>query len=120
MAGQTAADLASGYVDMGVPADATDALVSLGDPVMASCIMDLYRSAAPALRHLGWGPGPDRRRPAWSCTPPTTASATRRVGRGGGAVGRRPATLTGVGHWWALQDPDQAAAVLTTFHASVG
>jgi len=35
-------------------------------------------------------------------------------------LGARQATLTGVGHWWALQDPDQAATTLNGFHASVG
>ena len=34
-------------------------------------------------------------------------------------LGARRATLTGVGHWWALQDPYQAADVLTRFHRSV-
>ena len=35
-------------------------------------------------------------------------------------LGARQETLSGVGHWWALQDPAQAAAVLNAFHASVG
>jgi len=121
MAGQTAADLASGYVDMGVPADATDALVSLGDPVMASCIMDLYRSATPRLFET-WG----------ASLAPTSAPGlvlhAADDGFGDAArsadvaelLGARSVTLTGVGHWWALQDPDQAAAALTAFHASVG
>jgi len=34
-------------------------------------------------------------------------------------LGARRATLSGVGHWWALQDPDAAAAVLNGFHASI-
>ena len=89
---------------------------------MASCIMDLYRSATPRIFDH-WG----------DALAPTAApglvlhaaddSVRRRgtVGRGGRhARAPRQATLTGVGHWWAVQDPDQAAATLNGFHASIG
>ncbi len=96
-------------------------LVPLGDPVMASCIMDLYRSAAPRIFDT-WG----------DALAPTTAPGLVlhagddpfgdevRSAEVASMLGARQVTLSGVGHWWAVQDPDQAARVLHTFHASVG
>jgi pimeloyl-ACP methyl ester carboxylesterase len=119
-AGVPAADLAAGYEAMGVPAADTGALVPLGDPVMASCIMDLYRSATPRL-FRDWG----------DAMTPTSAPGLvlhaaddsfgeeRLSGEVAIMLGARAATLTGVGHWWALQDPEQAATVLNGFHASL-
>jgi pimeloyl-ACP methyl ester carboxylesterase len=106
---------------MGVPAADTGVLVPLGDPVMASCIMDLYRSATPRIFDH-WG----------DALAPTTApglvlhAAEDDFGdealsdEVAALLGARRATLSGVGHWWALQDPAQAATVLNGFHASVG
>ncbi len=120
-AGVPASDLAAGYEAMGVPAADTGVLVPLGDPVMASCILDLYRSATPRL-HDSWG----------DALAPTPApglvlhAADDSFGDGARSadvaalLGAAQETLTGVGHWWALQDPDQAAGVLNAFHASVG
>ena len=120
-AGVTAEDLAAGYEAMGVPAGRTGALVPLGDPVMAGCIMDLYRSATPRI-HDRWGAdlGPTSA-PGLVlhagddpfCDEALSAEVA-------GVLGAGQAELTGVGHWWALQDPDQAAVVLSRFHASVG
>jgi len=119
-AGVPAEELAAGYEAMGVPAGHTGALVPLGDPVMASCIMDLYRSAAPRI-HDTWG----------AALAPTSVpglvlhAADDPFGdetlstQVAGLLGARQVTLAGVGHWWALQDPAQAAAVLAGFHASV-
>jgi pimeloyl-ACP methyl ester carboxylesterase len=119
-AGVSAEDLAAGYEAMGVPPGRTGALVPLGDPVMASCIMDLYRSATPRIFDT-WG----------DVLTPTSSpglvlhAADDPFGDGSlstevvARLGARQATLTGVGHWWALQDPDQAATVLNAFHASV-
>ena len=96
-------------------------LVPLGDPVMASCIMDLYRSATPRI-HDRWGAdlGP-------TSAPGLVLHATddpfgdaALSAEVAGVLGAGQAELTGVGHWWALQDPDQAAVVLSRFHASVG
>jgi hypothetical protein len=33
--------------------------------------------------------------------------------------GARHQVLDGLGHWWVVEDPARAAAVLTEFHASV-
>ena len=120
MADAPAADTAAGYEAMGVPSGDTGALVPLGDPVMASCILDLYRSATPRI-FATWGDD----------LAPTSApglvlhAADDPFGDGSlsaevaTSLGARTATLTGVGHWWALQDPAQAAGVLNAFHASI-
>ena len=114
------AETAAGYEAMGVPRGDTGVLVPLGDPVMASCIMDLYRSATPRIFDT-WGAamGPtsapglvlDAVDDPFGDTALSSEVAT--------SLGARTATLTGVGHWWALQDPAQAADVLNAFHASI-
>jgi len=120
-AGVPAEDLAAGYEAMGVPAADTGVLVPLGDPVMASCIMDLYRSAAPRIFD-DWGD---------ALTPTSAPGLVLHAaedpfgnetlsGEVADMLGAARATLPGVGHWWALQDPDTAASVLNTFHASPG
>jgi pimeloyl-ACP methyl ester carboxylesterase len=119
--GVPAGDLAAGYEAMGVPAADTGVLVPLGDPVMASCIMDLYRSATPRIFDH-WGD---------SLAPTTAPGLVLHAAEDdfgdealsdevAALLGARRATLSGVGHWWALQDPAQAATVLNGFHASVG
>jgi len=114
------ADAAAGYEALGVPAGRTGALVPMSDPVMASCILDLYRSATPRPYDT-WG----------DALAPTSApglvlhAADDPFGdealsaEMAALLGARQETLTGVGHWWALQDPVQAAAVLNGFHASI-
>ena len=62
----------------GVPRRRALALAGEADETMASCILDLYRSAVPNPYH-DWGTsaGP-RRYPGWSSIPPTTRSVTPR------------------------------------------
>jgi len=118
--GLAAGDVAAVYEAMGVPPDRTGALIALGDPVMASCILDLYRSAVPRIFDT-WG---DALAPTSapglvlhaSDDPFGDEAMSNEVAT---MLGARRATLTGAGHWWALQDPDQAADVLGAFHASV-
>jgi len=116
-AGVAVSDLAAGYEALGIPADDVGVLVPFADGVMTSCILDLYRSATPRI-HASWG----------DAMGPTSApglvlhAADDPYGdetlsaEVADLLGARQTTLTGVGHWWALQDPDQAAAVLNEFH----
>ena len=116
----SAADSAAVYEAMGVPAGRTEALIPMSDPVMASCILDLYRSALPRA-YATWG----------DAVGPTSAPGLvlhaaddpfgdeARSAEVAALLGARTETLTGVGHWWALQDPAQAAGILNAFHASV-
>lgn len=120
-AGVPAEDLAAGYEAMGVPAADTGVLVPLGDPVMASCIMDLYRSATPRIfDHWGAGLAPTSAPGLVLHASDDSFGDEALSAEVAAMLGARQATLTGVGHWWALQDPDQAATTLNGFHASVG
>jgi pimeloyl-ACP methyl ester carboxylesterase len=119
-AGVPAGDLAAGYEAMGVPAADTGVLVPLGDPVMASCIMDLYRSATPRIfDHWGDALGPTAAPGLVLHADDDSFGDEARSTEVAAMLGARQATLRGVGHWWALQDPDQAAAALNGFHASI-
>ena len=123
MAGQSDVPLvalADGYRAMGVPADGVGALLPFSDPVMASCILDLYRSATPRL-FAAWGDSMGE-----TSTPGLVLHATddtfgdeAKSAAVAHILGARTETLSGVGHWWALQDPVQAAGALNRFHASV-
>ena len=85
---------------------------------MADCILDLYRSAV----DVGTQWGPDFAAipaPGLVIIPSeepfmSAASSTRAAAR----AGARTAALDGLGHWWMLQDPAQAASVLREFWAT--
>ena len=115
------ADLAPGYEAMGIPAGDIGALVPFSDTVMASAILDLYRSATPRI-FSSWG----------ASMAPTSApglvlhasddpygeeALSMEVAA---MLGAGHETLSGVGHWWALQDPVRAATALNALHASAG
>jgi pimeloyl-ACP methyl ester carboxylesterase len=102
-----------------VPAEPALDLASQLSLTMAGCILDLYRSAVDVARQ--WGPdfaaipapglviipGED---PFLSAAPAARAAAR---------AGARTAALDGLGHWWMLQDPARAAAVLREFWATL-
>jgi pimeloyl-ACP methyl ester carboxylesterase len=120
-AGVPLSDLAAGYEALGIPADGVAALVPFSDAVMASCILDLHRSSIPRIFD-SWG---DAMTPTSapglvlhaSDDPFGEETQSTEVAA---MLGARQETLSGVGHWWALQDPGQVAAVLNAFHASAG
>lgn len=95
-------------------------LASWSDETMGSCILDLYRSATPNVYH-SWG----------AQFAPTSAPGlilhaeldqfgneemSREVAE---TFGAREATLSGVGHWWALESPREAADVIKDFIQSI-
>jgi pimeloyl-ACP methyl ester carboxylesterase len=103
----------------GVPAEAATDLASQLSLTMTDCILDLYRSAVDVGRQ--WGPD-------FAAVPApglviipgedpflSAASATRAAAR----AGARTVALDGLGHWWMLQDPARAAAVLREFWATL-
>ena len=103
----------------GVPHDDAVDLAGASDETMASCILDLYRSALPnphAHWHDGWGrtsaPGlvlfPSQ-------DPFGDEDQSRQVA---GMLGARHETLPGVGHWWPLQATGAAATVVGDFVSS--
>lgn len=105
---------------IGVPPDDALALAQAGDETMASCILDLYRSALPNPHHDwkdAWGP---TAAPGLvihpTADPFDDEEKSRQVAE---TLGARHATLDGVGHWWPLQAPDAAADLILEFLDSV-
>ena len=99
----------------GVPEEPALDLASHINRTMADCILGLYRSAVDVRRQCG----PDFAAipiPGLVIIPSedpflTAASATRAAAR----ADAKAVALDGVGHWWTLQDPARAAAVLREF-----
>jgi pimeloyl-ACP methyl ester carboxylesterase len=109
---------ASIFESMGVPPD--DALaMAARDEVMDRSILDLYRSATPNARAdwtEGWN---DRVAPGLVLHPTDDPfgdeTLTAEVAAELGAPVER---LERLGHWWAVQSPERAAAVLERFWSS--
>ena len=112
-------DSATVFEAFGVPRERARTLVGWADEQMARCILTLYRSAVDVGRE--WGPD-FRAIPAPGLVllptedPFLSADGARLAAQ---RAGVDVVELTGIGHWWMLQDPAQGAAVLTDFWASV-
>ncbi len=122
-AGQIAAspeDGAAIFEGSGVPHDDAVALASGVDETMASCILDLYRSATPnpyADWRDAWGPTEAPGLVLWPTEDPfDDETASRRVAE---MLGATHQPLDGLNHWWALQGPAAAAAVVAKFVSSI-
>ena len=113
------ADRAVGLTGGGMPHD--DALVAAEaiNASMASCILDLYRSATRVQD--AWGPEfADIPKPGLVLVPSDDAFLNAdSARRGAEKAGARTEELSGLGHWWMLQDPARGAEVLERFWASV-
>ena len=113
------ADRSGALTASGVPeAEAIKAAEAI-TPAMASCILDLYRSATKV--NEAWGPEfVDIPKPGLVIVPSDdaflNADGARRSAKRAGA---RIEELDGVGHWWMLQDPARGARVLEQFWSSV-
>ena len=106
---------AAGFAALGIPASSATQLADAADAVMGECILALYRSATqPAMAE--WGADAHQA----SARPGLFLHATEDpyVGKGRGVfetaatMGAEVAELEGRGHWWMLEDPAGAAAVL--------
>jgi pimeloyl-ACP methyl ester carboxylesterase len=93
------------------------------DATMARCILGLYRDAAqPTMARLGENLSAAAARPGLA----VLATDDRNVGtdemrrRAAARAGAQVAVLDGLGHWWMVQDPKRAAAVLHDFWSSHG
>ena len=103
----------------GVPEEPALDLASHINRTMADCILDLYRSAV----DVGTQWGPDFAAipaPGLVIIPSedpflSAALTTRAAAR----ADARTVGLDGFGHWWMLQDPARAAAVLREFWATL-
>ncbi len=95
-------------------------LAKWSDDTMGTCILDLYRSATPNVHH-SWGAefGPTSAPGLILFAELDTfgnEAMSHEVAR---TFGAREATLKGVGHWWALEGPREAATVIKDFIQSV-
>jgi pimeloyl-ACP methyl ester carboxylesterase len=109
------ADRAAGLVGGGMPPDEALVAAEALNPSMASCILDLYRSATKVQD--AWGPDfVDIAKPGMVIVPSEDAfldgEGARRSAKKAGA---RVSDLSGLGHWWMLQDPVRGAQVLEGF-----
>jgi len=96
------------------------ALASAADETVASCILDLYRSATPNIC-ADWkddfGPTPVPGLVLWPTEDPFgDETQSRQVAE---MLGARHRALDGLSHWWPLQSPAPVAKVLTEFVSSL-
>ena len=86
---------------------------------MASCILDLYRSATKVQD--AWGPDfVDIPKPGMVIVASEDAFLDGEGARRSAAkAGARVTELSGLGHWWMLQDPVRGAQVLEGFWKSL-
>ena len=104
----------------GVPHDDAVELAQWPDETMGACILDLYRSATPnpaADWGVGWGP---TAAPGLVLCPTEDPFGDETLsGQVAEALGARHERLDGAGHWWPLQAPEAAAALLNDFFSSI-
>lgn len=99
-------------VAIGVPLSAATTLAAVADSRMGASLLSLYRSARqPAM--IEWGQQPERARTSRGAFIHATedpyvgaARGTRELASEMGAV---VVELSGLGHWWMLEDPEGAA-----------
>jgi len=120
MSGLDPADAVAGFEALGIPtAQATEFVAALDD-TMGDCVLRLYRSAVPDLM-APWlaALGDASRRPglAVRATDDPYTGDERLVVEAAGTAAAEVVTVDGLGHWWMLQDPDRAAALLTAWFA---
>src|SRR4051794_22234627 len=113
-------DRSAVFVASGVPEPDAQEMANHIDQDMADSILSLYRSATKVNEE--WGPAFEAIPAPGMVVVPTgdpflDAEGARRAGRRAGA---RIAELEGRGHWWMLQEPAEAAALLSAFWTEVG
>jgi pimeloyl-ACP methyl ester carboxylesterase len=117
------ADRAAQLEAIGMTPAAAQACAAAAGPDMGRCILALYRSARQPIMAT-WGREFEQaeRRPGLVIS----AASDRFTGgpelahRMAGRLGATEVVLEGAGHWWMLQDPGRAAAVLRDFLAALG
>ena len=92
------------------------------DAVRGTSLLALYRSAAqPAMAEVGTDLAKAAARPGLALLADNDPylGAPEPVYRAAALAGARVVPLTGVGHWWMLDDPMQGAAALSAFWAGL-
>jgi pimeloyl-ACP methyl ester carboxylesterase len=108
------------FESMGMPHDDALAMTSAADDVMASCILDLYRSATPNP-YKDWGDAFGKTAAPGLVIHPTDdpfGDATKSA-EVASMLGAQHVALEGANHWWAVQKPAEAVATLKEFWADV-
>lgn len=122
MAAMPLADRAAMFESLGMTPAVARAVAASADETMGRCILALYRSAAqPAMARLG------QRLPAAAVRPGLVVVPTDDPYTGGEERARwaarqataRTAVLSGLGHWWMLQDPAEGASALRDFWSAL-
>jgi pimeloyl-ACP methyl ester carboxylesterase len=95
-------------------------LAQWSDDTMGTCILDLYRSAVPNVHHT-WGSqlGPTSAPGLILFADADAFDSAAKSHEVAQTLNAREATLNGVGHWWALEGPREAAVVIQEFIDSV-
>lgn len=112
------ADLTALFTELGMNPTAAASVAGAANDDMAHCILGLYRSADEAILHeLGSTIERAAARPGLVIIAEhdgyvgTAAMAEEMAGRAGASVTH----LSGVGHWWMMQDPAAGSAALEAF-----
>jgi pimeloyl-ACP methyl ester carboxylesterase len=95
-------------------------LATWSDDTMGECILDLYRSATPNV-FASWGAelGPTSAPGLVLFADADSFGHAQKSHDVAQTLGASEATLAGVGHWWALEAPHEAATVIKDFIDSV-
>ena len=120
MAALPAEDAVAGFEAIGIPRAQAAAFVAAIDDTFGRCVLALYRSAVPellrpwrdALAQAAQRPGL-----AVRSTGDPYVGDGRLVAEAAEAAGAEVAVIDGCGHWWMLEDPERAAALLTAWFA---
>jgi len=121
--GQLAAPVeerAATYQLFGLDEAASLKLAGMGDETMATCILDLYRSAMPNP-YADWGDayGETKTPGLVLIAPDDPFGNAENATKVAADLGARTATIDGVGHFWPLQDPKKGATKLIEFWDSL-
>jgi pimeloyl-ACP methyl ester carboxylesterase len=122
MLGGSPTDKTARLVSFGFPPDVAEQVAAGQDDHMGRAVLALYRSAAqPAMVEAGRSLESAAARPGLALLAPEDSfvgtDAQRR--RAAARAGARVDVLDGLGHWWMVQDPQRAAAVLEGFWAQL-
>ena len=112
--------MAEAYESFHLNPDDALTLAKWSDDTMGTCILDLYRSATPNV-FASWGAefGPTSAPGLIIFAELDTFGNEAMSKEVAQTFGAREETLSGVGHWWALEAPREAAAAIKDFIRSV-
>jgi hypothetical protein len=110
------------FESIGMTPDIARSVAEANDETMGRCILSLYRSAAqPAMARLGDRLGAAAGRPGLVIIPTDdeyTGGETRARWSAEQAKAK-VAVLSGLAHWWMIQDPAAGATALRDFWRSL-